>query len=81
MPIDPEAKKILDLVDKAGRPEYWELDAPVARANHDKAFPVLDIDPVRLSRIDEQQIEAPAGQQRIRIYWPDEPDPVPGALL
>lgn len=81
MPIDPEARKILDLVEAAGRPEYWELEAAVARANHDKAFPVLDIDPVPLKRIDEQLIDAPAGGQRIRLYWPDDVNATPGAML
>jgi len=81
MPIHPEAQKILDLVEKAARPEYWELTPAEAKANHEKAFPVLDIDPVPLRRIEQGNLPRPRGPIALRIYWPDDSAPVCGAML
>ena len=81
MPIHPEAQKILDLVEKAARPEYWELSPEEAKASHEKAFPVLDIAPVPLKRVESGTLPRPRGAIPMRVYWPDEPADATGAML
>jgi acetyl esterase len=88
--IHPDARKILQLVAAAARPEYWQLSAAQAKADHEKAFPVMDIGRIGLERVENHTIQTPQAPRRslpIRLFWPDkaqgEQDPVtePGAML
>ena len=87
MAVHPKAADILELVHKAGRPEYWELPPQVARANHEKAFPVLDLDPIEVGQVVDAVADGFGPDVPVRIYSPrasafaTRHDASPGALL
>lgn len=75
MALDPQVQTVLDLVAKAGLPQFCELPPVEARALFDKTAPKLDIRPENVFRWEERTIPGPDGVIRIRIYTPHQPAP------
>ena len=69
MALDPQARQVLDMVQKSGAPEMWQLTPDEARAEYvkrtQKAKPEIDIYQSR-----DEKIPGSDGPISIRIYTP-----------
>ena len=79
MPLDIQARTLLDAVKAAGAPEMWELTPDMARAEYlkrtAKVTPRVDI-----FKVEDRRIPGPLGSIGIRIYMPravDAPELLP----
>ena len=69
MPLDTQARTLLDAVKAAGVPEMWELTPDVARAEYLKRTEKATLE-VDIFKIDDLKIEGPLGAIGIRVYTP-----------
>ena len=69
MALDPQARQVLDMVQKSGAPEMWQLTPDEARTEYvkrtQKAKPEIDIYQSR-----DEKIPGSDGPIGIRIYTP-----------
>lgn len=72
---DPQIQDILDRIQRANRPAFWQLTAEDARAAYEKAAPILDLLPRAVHRVEDRRLRVAGGSIRLRVYWPREPDP------
>lgn len=72
MALDPQVRQILELVKRAGNPEYWQMTPEAARDFHNKKAPILDSKPEPVHRCENRRIPGPAGEIPIRIFTPRE---------
>lgn len=73
MPLDPQVEYVLDLVRKAGNPEYWQMTPEQARDWHNRKAAILDIEPQPVYRIEDRAVPGVAGDIPIRLYTPRAP--------
>ncbi|MBA4740668.1 MAG: alpha/beta hydrolase [Burkholderiales bacterium] len=69
MPLDSQARKLLDAAKAAGVPEMWELTPEVARAEYLKRTAKTKSE-VDIWKVEDRQILGPLGVIGIRIYTP-----------
>ena len=74
MPLDPQAKQVLDLINSA--PTY-DLDATAAEAREFFAQMNTPDASIPVTRIEDRTIPGPAGEIPVRIYAPATPDEEP----
>jgi acetyl esterase len=74
MPVHPQVKVVLDLIDKAEGPATWELPPAEARAQYEAKAPILDAKPVGVFDISDHAIPGPAGDIPVRVYTPVQSD-------
>jgi acetyl esterase len=82
MPLDPQAKALLDAMPPM--PDLSTLDLALARAGMERAFDAGA--PVPLASVEDRAIPGPAGELRIRVYTPQAPHseasgPFPGLVF
>lgn len=82
MPVHPQVQAVLDLVEQADNPEYWELDPVEARVQYDQRSAALDAPGPEVGRIEDRVVPGPGGDLPVRVYWPagNSPAPLPGVL-
>jgi len=66
--LHPEAAKVLDLVARAGNPEYHTMPAHEARAAHEENAAALDIAPDPLPYVRDVTLPGGAGGLPARVY-------------
>jgi len=70
MPLDPHAKRFLDMAAAAGVPEPSKLTPSEMRHAFLRLARALDPEKVPVGRIDNRELPGPGGALRIRIYTP-----------
>ena len=74
MPLDPQARALLDRVAARGLPPVWEMTLEEARATM-LALRRLAGPPEPVADVEDRAIPGPAGEIPIRIYTPSEESP------
>jgi acetyl esterase len=77
MPLDPQAKALMDQMAALGGPKIEELSASEARKVMGRGFVVPDDKLERPARIENRKIPGPAGDIPVRIYTPEGHGPFP----
>jgi len=75
MPLDPQAKAILDATPVM--PDFDTIDLATARAGMEAGDALSPGDPIPVARVSDQSIAGPDGEIPLRIYWPDGQGPFP----
>ena len=70
MPLDAEARMILDLMKQSGRPELQTLSAKEGRAQADVLSERAEADAPDVARVEDGALPGPAGAIAYRRYWP-----------
>jgi acetyl esterase len=71
MSLDPQLADIIERIERAGRPPFWQLSASQAREAYRRGAPILDIAPESLERVDDFGIRARDGATiPLRHYVP-----------
>ena len=68
MPLDPGAKRVLDLIRELGRPPIQTLSPPEAREATAKSRAVLQPEPPEVAEVEDLTCPGPAGPIRLRRY-------------
>ncbi|MEK6409641.1 MAG: alpha/beta hydrolase [Acidobacteriota bacterium] len=76
MPIDPQARALLDQMAAAGQPPLTSQSVADARQAV-LAFAQLGGDPERVGQIEDRELPGPGGAIPVRIYTPDGSGPFP----
>jgi acetyl esterase len=77
--LDPEAKKILDLMEEAGVPPVHSLSVEGARQSWAENISIPD-EPEPVDEVRELEIPSRNGSLTIRVYTPEGEGPFPGLL-
>jgi len=78
MPLDPQAKALLDLM--PAMPDFTTLDLALVRAG--MAAGVLNTgEPEAVAKVENRTIPGPAGQIPVRVYTPSASGPHPGLVF
>ena len=78
MPLDPQAKALLDLM--PAMPDFTTLDLALVRAG--MAAGVLNTgEPEAVAKVENRTIPGPAGQIPVRVYTPSGEGPHPGLVF
>jgi acetyl esterase len=78
MPVHPQAQGMIDAFSKGASLDYATLTATAFRAGFEIPAPAIRVPAV--ATIKERTIEGPAGQLRVRMYYPDGDGPFPITL-
>lgn len=70
MPLDPEARMVLDLMEKAGRPPLHTRAAAEGRAEIDILSERAEVDALDVAKVNDGTLPGPAGAIGFRRYWP-----------
>jgi acetyl esterase len=76
MPLDPQARALLDQMAAMGMPPLDQLPVPEARAAI-AALAAASGEPEPVARVENRSIPGPQGDIPVRIYTPDAPAPLP----
>lgn len=68
MAIDPDARRLLDLIRKAGRPPFEALSPADARTAYAASWDVMQSPGGEVASVEDRQIPGPAGPLAVRIY-------------
>ena len=71
MPLDPQAKALLDEFAAAGAPPPWEVPLAGLRAGFDALSAALAAPAPEVARVEDRTVPGPDGDIPIRIYWPE----------
>lgn len=71
MPLDPQAKALLDELAEAEAPPPWEVPLADARAGFNELSEALAAPAPEVKRIEDRTVPGPHGPIPIRLYWPD----------
>jgi acetyl esterase len=74
MPLDPFAKRLLDMVAVGGLPDSSDLSPTAIRQAMLQLAQAVDVKNVPIGRIENRGIPGPGGQISIRIYTPSQLD-------
>lgn len=77
MPLDPQAKALLDSIDASGVPPFNAFPPDKARAMYDKASELVRGTPAEPAAIDTIAIPGPAGELRAWVYRPNREQNLP----
>jgi acetyl esterase len=78
MALDPQARAVLDLVKKVGRPSYDQLSPPEARKQYRETRTAVQPEAPDMAVVKDLSAEGPAGTIPLRLYRP--PGVADGAL-
>lgn len=82
MPLDPDIRDLLTLIDAVGQPPLYELPAHVARQTHEELIvrgrPTPD---VPVGSVEDRTVPGPAGPVPVRVYRPERNGPLPTVVL
>lgn len=76
MPLDPNARGLLDQMEQQGLPPFEEMTVAQAR-DVIMGFKDLQAEPPPIAATQDRTIPGPAGELPIRVYTPDAPAPHP----
>jgi len=77
MPLKPQAKTVLDMINQGPAPDYSTLEATAVRAIFDSmAFSPAE-GPEPVARLEDRTIPGPAGDIPVRLYTPEAEGPLP----
>jgi acetyl esterase len=79
MPLDPQAKIILEEDAARGLPAYHELAPPAARKQMLDLSPPVDPQ-LAAARVADRKIDGPGGEIPIRLYYPQGDSPLPAVV-
>ena len=71
MPLDPQAKALLDEFAAAGAPPPWEVPLADLRAGFDELSAALAAPAPEVARVEDRTVPGPDGAIPIRLYWPE----------
>ena len=71
MPLDPQAKALLDEFAASGGPPPWEVPLSELRAGFDTLSAALAAPAPAVARVEDRTVPGPHGAMPIRIYWPE----------
>src|SRR5881275_1578353 len=77
MPLDPQARALLDVMAAAGFPPTHTLAPPEAREVMLRRRAMTAGQPEPVARVEDRSIPGPGGDLPIRIYWPAGEPPFP----
>jgi len=77
MPLDPQAKTLLDQIASVNGPKLHTLSAPDARRVTGSMFQAPPEKIEKVFKIENRKIPGPAGSIPIRVYTPEGPGPFP----
>jgi acetyl esterase len=80
MPLDPQAKVLLDQLEMMGAPPIDEQTPEGLRASY-AMMAALDGEPEAMAKVEDRMIPGPAGEIPVRIYTPDGSGPMPVVLF
>jgi acetyl esterase len=75
MPLDPQAKAILDA--SPDMPDFDTMDVATVRATMTEGDTLSPGDVVPVARVENRSIPGPDGEIPVRIYWPEGSGPFP----
>lgn len=75
MPLDPQAKAVLDLMASAGLPALWDLSPEAARRQMKETRP--PVPPIPVEGVHDRMVPGPNGEIPVRIYTPGGTPPFP----
>lgn len=77
MPLQPQAKTILDLINQGPPPDFSTLEAPAVRELFDgmALAPTGAVEPV--AHVEDRSIPGPDGDIPVRVYTPESAGPLP----
>ncbi len=79
MPLDPQARQILDLLAAVGMPDPWTIDPAVFRAQVREMRGVAQT--VSIGSVEDREVPGPAGAIPVRVYAPLECESGPLPVL
>jgi acetyl esterase len=81
MPLDPQARAVLDTIAALGLPPAEQGTPEQARANFVTQRRALDGPPTPIRSVEERRIPGPGGELPLRLYRPAERRPLPTLLF
>ena len=77
--LHPQIQQVLDAMARAELRPIEAMTPPEARAQMEATSQARKAEPLPVARVEERTIPGPAGQIRLRLYWPPLPSPRPNA--
>jgi acetyl esterase len=70
MPLDPQVETLLRSLSERKAPRIWEIPVPEGRAMYRSTARALELKDVSIGRIENREIDGPAGKIPVRLYTP-----------
>jgi acetyl esterase len=77
MPLDPQARQVLDMMAAMGMGDLTAGTPVEVRARMEN-FPRPEGEPI--ARVEDRQVPGPGGNIPVRVYWPEGPSPKPALV-
>src|SRR5438067_13092409 len=78
--LHPQIEAVLKAQAAAGLRPIEALTPAEARAQMEETARARKAEPLPVARVEERMIPGPAGEIRLRLYWPQAAEPVPAIL-
>ncbi len=78
--LHPQIVQVLEAMAKAELRPIEDMTPAEARAQAEATARARKAEPLPVARVEERQIPGPAGEIRLRLYWPDAVGPVPAIV-
>ena len=75
--LHPQIVNVLELTAKLGLKPIEAMSPEEARRQMEETAKSRKAEPLPVKRVEDRLIPGPAGQMRVRLYWPDAAPPVP----
>lgn len=75
--LHPQIVEVLKMQAAAGLRAIEAMTPIEARAQMEATARARKAEPLPIARVEEREIAGPVGPMRLRLYWPNEPGPVP----
>jgi acetyl esterase len=76
MPLDPQAKAVIDQFTAAGKPDFATMTPPQARQVMSEMFK-SPVPPLEVGKVVNRTVQGPAGEIPVRVYTPKGNGPFP----
>src|SRR5271167_4268453 len=78
--LHPQIVQVLEAMAKAGLRPIEEMTPAEARAQMEATARARQAEPLPVARVEERPIPGPAGEIRLRLYWPNSAGPLPAIV-
>jgi acetyl esterase len=78
--LHPQIVQVLDAMAKAELRPIEDMTPAEARAQMEATARARKAEPLPVARVEERMIPGPAGEIRLRLYWPNAPAPAPAIV-
>jgi acetyl esterase len=78
--LHPQIVQVLDAMAKAELRPIEAMTPPEARAQMEATARARQAEPLPVAKVEERLIPGPAGEIRLRLYWPNAAGPVPAIV-